>query len=155
MAGVVCLFVLSSVEGLRLFPRSCVIVIMALCVAEFGLTPRHPVAVRRVEVAREVEKTPGQLLVFVRYWPSHPFQDEWVYNGADIDSQRVVWARDLGDEEDKKLLAYYPGRKPLLLEPDARPPQLQPYAAAPVEIPKPGSERQPESVPVMPLEQVH
>jgi hypothetical protein len=52
---------------------------------------------------------------------------EWVYNGAEIDRQTVVFARDLGTEENEKLLAYYPDRAAWLLEPDARPPKLTPY----------------------------
>ncbi|HLK21292.1 MAG TPA: hypothetical protein VKT81_20215, partial [Bryobacteraceae bacterium] len=64
---------------------------------------------------------------FVRYSPRHMFQDEWVYNAADIDGSRVVWARDLGAEENEKLLRYYPGRTALLLESDLQRPQLSPY----------------------------
>jgi hypothetical protein len=74
-----------------------------------------------------VTKLPGRILIFVRYWPGHIFRNEWVYNAADIDGSRVVWARDLGDAEDEKLRAYYPNRAAWLLEPDARPPRLSPY----------------------------
>ncbi|MGO9257173.1 MAG: hypothetical protein ACLQU1_12840 [Bryobacteraceae bacterium] len=82
---------------------------------------------RRIFVRDALNQIPGPLLVFVRYYPQHIFQDEWVYNGADIGGQRVIWARDLGAQEDRKLTAYYPGRAVLLLEPDARPPRLSPY----------------------------
>ncbi len=82
---------------------------------------------RRIFVKDALDQMPGRLLVFVRYAPQHIFQDEWVYNGAAIDSQRVIWARDLGPQEDLKLIAGYPGRTPLLLEPDERPPQLSAY----------------------------
>jgi hypothetical protein len=82
---------------------------------------------RRIFVRDALDQIPGPLLVFVRYCPKHIFQDEWVYNGADIGGQRVVWARDLGAQEDRKLTGYYPGRSVLLLEPDARPPRLSPY----------------------------
>jgi hypothetical protein len=88
---------------------------------------------RRIFVNRELDQLSGKLLVFVRYYPQHIFQDEWVYNAADIDGARVVWARDLGAEEDRKLLRYYPDRTPLLLEPDFRPPRLSPYSAGPRE----------------------
>ncbi len=81
---------------------------------------------RRVYVARELAKIPGDLLVFVHYeYPQHPFQDEWVYNAADIDRARIVWARDLGAEEDAKLIQYFPQRKAIVLDPDERPPSIE------------------------------
>jgi hypothetical protein len=63
----------------------------------------------------------------VRYSPRHIFQDEWVYNEADIDRARIVWARDLGTTEDEKLQHYYGDRAVWLLEPDVRPPKLSRY----------------------------
>ncbi len=89
----------------------------------------HANPARRIAVNRSLERIPGDLLVFVHYeYPPHAFQDEWVYNRADIDAARVVWARDLGAEENHKLLEYYPRRRALLLEPDARPPALSDYS---------------------------
>jgi hypothetical protein len=87
----------------------------------------HANPARRIMVAQELARIPGQLLVFVRYLPQHMFQDEWVYNAADIDASRIVWARDLGQVENEKLLRYYPGRVTLLLEPDFRQPRLSEY----------------------------
>jgi hypothetical protein len=81
----------------------------------------------RVAVQEQLERAAGKDLVFVRYWPQHIFQQEWVYNAADIDGARIVWARDLGAAEDEKLRRYYPDRAVWLLEPDARPPKLTPY----------------------------
>jgi hypothetical protein len=75
-------------------------------------------------VNRQLATAPGKQLVFVRYWPQHIFQDEWVWNAADIDASPVVWVRDLGAEEDEKLRSLYPDRRVWLLEPDARPPRL-------------------------------
>jgi hypothetical protein len=82
---------------------------------------------RRIAVRAELEKAPGGLLVFVRYTPQHIFQEEWVWNAADIDHARIVWARDLGPEENARLIAYYPVRSALLFEPDARPMRLTRY----------------------------
>ena len=80
----------------------------------------------RIAINHQLDALPGKQLVFVRYAPQHQFV-EWVHNLADIDDARVVWARDLGAEEDQKLRRYYPARTAWLLEPDARPPRLTAY----------------------------
>jgi len=95
-----------------------------------GLNHGDPVG--RTAIQRALAEVPGKQLVFVHYWPQHIFQQEWVYNAADIDGARVVWARDLGAVENHKLLRYYPDRTAWLLEPDARPPKLGRYEPAPV-----------------------
>ncbi|PYT23974.1 MAG: hypothetical protein DMG58_26935, partial [Acidobacteria bacterium] len=86
----------------------------------------------RAAIQKALAEVPGKQLVVVRYWPQHIFQQEWVYNAADVDGARVVWARDLGTDENDKLRRYYPDRTIWLLEPDARPPKLSRYEAAPV-----------------------
>jgi hypothetical protein len=73
---------------------------------------------------------PGKQLVFVRYYPPHEFR-EWVHNAADIDGAQIVWARDLGPEENEKLRRYYPDRAAWLLEPDFRPARLTLYGQRP------------------------
>jgi hypothetical protein len=85
----------------------------------------------RSEVRRRLEESPGKQLVFVRYGPLHEFQ-EWVHNSADINSQKVVWARDLGSEENEKLRQYYGDRKAWIVEPDNQPPTLSTYEAGTV-----------------------
>jgi hypothetical protein len=142
MAGVTCLLILLGVTGLRQLSRFSTLaahILLLLCLAQFAfeyglhlfshdpwsLALRSPE--RRVYIDGRLARAPGKQLVFVRYWPSHIFQDEWVYNAADIGNARVVWARDLGAEEDEKLRHYYPDRTAWLLEPDARPPRLTPY----------------------------
>ncbi len=84
---------------------------------------------RRMLVSDQLAKAPGRQLVFVRYWPNHIFQNEWVYNAADIDHARIIWARDLGPEQDEMLRRNYSDRATWLLEPDADPPRLTPYQA--------------------------
>ncbi len=81
----------------------------------------------RIAISRQLARAPGQQLVFVRYGPRHMFHN-WIHNAADIDSSRIVWARDLGTVEDEQLRRYYPGRKAWLVEPDATPPTITPFA---------------------------
>jgi S-adenosylmethionine:diacylglycerol 3-amino-3-carboxypropyl transferase len=56
-------------------------------------------------------------------------RDEWVYNSADIDAQRVIFAHDLGAVKDRELLAYYPDRDSWLLtfDPVSGQYKLSPY----------------------------
>ena len=52
----------------------------------------------------------------VRYRPSHDIHREWVRNAADIDGAPVVWAHDLGEARNAKLLEYFRDREAWLLE---------------------------------------
>jgi hypothetical protein len=55
-------------------------------------------------------------LLIVRPGPGYYAHNEWVYNDADIDASPVVWARDMGDEENRALLNYFSDRRAILLE---------------------------------------
>ena len=85
----------------------------------------------RSEIGKRLDAASGRQLVFVRYGPRHEFQ-EWVHNSAEIDSQKIVWARDLGPAENEKLRLYYPDRTAWILEPDNQPPTLSKYEAGTV-----------------------
>jgi len=152
------LFVLVSVIGLQQMGSNAARLIVFLCVAHFAFWYTasffdHSTPDRREPVIRQLTQAPGKQLVFVSYWPQHIFQDEWVYNEADIDRAHLVWARDLGASEDQKLLRYYPDRTAWLLEPDAMPPRLSPYRVE--EPPKPVPPPAPTNTPPLRFEQVH
>ena len=57
----------------------------------------------------------------VRYRPDHNPLQEWVYNGANIDGSKVVWARDMGAEKNEELIKYFKNRQVWLVEPDDKP----------------------------------
>lgn len=78
---------------------------------------------RRAEVMARLERLPGRHLVIVKYAETHEPADEWVYNAADIDAARVVWARDMG-AENGRLPAYFRDRDVWIAEPDCSPPRL-------------------------------
>jgi hypothetical protein len=83
----------------------------------------------RARILRRLESTPGQHLVIVRYQAGHDFiLDEWVFNGADIDGSKVVWARDMSPEQNQELVSYFSGRHVWLIEPDIRPIEPEPYS---------------------------
>ena len=81
----------------------------------------------RVAIADKLEHTPGKHLVLVRYDEDHNIHDEWVYNGADIDGSKVVWARELDAEQNAKLFAYFKDRRVWLVTPDSDNEYLEAY----------------------------
>jgi len=81
----------------------------------------------RAQALRQLEAQSGGQLVIVRYNPYHESDNEWVYNQADIDGAKVVWARDMGDVGNAELIRYFAQRHVWLAEPDLAPPRLTPY----------------------------
>jgi hypothetical protein len=80
----------------------------------------------RAAIVRELDALPGEDVVLVRYAPDFDLDREWVFNGADIDGSKIVWARDMGAEKNQELLDYYRGRKFWMIEADG-PAKLEPY----------------------------
>jgi hypothetical protein len=78
----------------------------------------------RAAVTQKLRGIHGRHLVLVRYSPQHNVHYEWVYNGADIDSSDIVWARDVSAEQNRLLQDYYRDRRVWLLEPDSEDPIL-------------------------------
>lgn len=66
-------------------------------------------------------------LIVVRYGLRHDPNQEWVYNDADIEQARVVWARDKGPFANGELLRHFGDRRIWLLRPDDTPFTLTPY----------------------------
>jgi hypothetical protein len=56
---------------------------------------------------------------------------QWIYNAADIDASQVVWARDLGPEQDRALVRYFHDRRAWLVDPNPQPARLTPFSGAP------------------------
>ena len=85
----------------------------------------------RVAVIERLNRYPGHHLVLVRYQPTygvqHNVDHEWIYNAADIDSSKVVWARDMGDAQNQELLDYFKDRQAWRLNGDDPQPELQSY----------------------------
>ena len=69
----------------------------------------------------------SQHVVLIRYTGHQSPHEEWVYNGADIDGQDVIWAHDLGAERNAEIIRYYKDRKIWLLEPDIPGSHAVPY----------------------------
>jgi hypothetical protein len=85
----------------------------------------------RADVERKLHQIPGNHLVIVRYKPEHEPFAEWVYNQADIDHARVIWAREMAPSENQELLDYFKDRRIWLLEADENPARLSAYITEP------------------------
>jgi hypothetical protein len=88
--------------------------------------PDHFVPERdRVEEA--LAENPGGQLAIVRYSAEHNPVDEWVYNRADIDASKVIWARDMDAASNAELIRHYGDRKVWLVQPDSPAAEVSPY----------------------------
>jgi hypothetical protein len=87
----------------------------------------EPFGLPRAKLAAELEAMPGNQLAIIRYSPDHGPFDDWVYNAADIDASKVVWARELKSASNQELVRYFRDRQVWLVEPDFEPPRISPY----------------------------
>jgi hypothetical protein len=81
--------------------------------ADYIVDAKHAV------IDQRLEQQPGEHLVLVRYGPRHQIYEELVYNHADIDGSKVIWARSLGAEKDAELMRHYPNREVWIVDEDA------------------------------------
>ena len=79
----------------------------------------------------QLQGLPGLHLVFVKNRTSQN-EFDWVYNAADIDASKIVWARDQGPAKNQELINYFSSRKIWMLDPNSTPPTLLPYSSSPV-----------------------
>ena len=96
-------------------------------VSWFG--PDHFVTQRSV-VEEKLEQIPGTQLAIVRYAPDHDPLDEWVYNSADIDGSKIIWARAMDPASDADLIRHYGQRRAWLIQPDSPSEEVAPYPLA-------------------------
>jgi hypothetical protein len=96
----------------------------------------------RARALAQLKEVAGNQLVIVRYNQYHNSDNEWVYNKADIDKAKVVWARDMDESKNAELIRYYPHRRVWLAEPDLAPPRLSPYPVLPDSVLEVQSPRQ-------------
>jgi len=84
----------------------------------FSATDYH-VKAKHARTEDRLRHEPGDHLVLVQYGPRHDPWEELVYNAADIDGSRIIWARSVGSQKDSELIRYYSKRTAWLLEEDS------------------------------------
>jgi hypothetical protein len=141
LTGLVLTLVLQAMRHLRLWRwrdrpvgRLIVQATLLIYVASFMLSfiqmvpinPAHAWSLQRAHIVSQLNDDGGLHLVIVRYGPQFS-PDEWVYNEADIDGAKVVWAREMDKAQNRKLLEYFKDRRAWLLEVDTGEPKLVPY----------------------------
>ncbi|HET6145369.1 MAG TPA: hypothetical protein VFE02_17820 [Candidatus Acidoferrales bacterium] len=81
----------------------------------------------RKPVEKQLNAIPGEHLVLVRYSKDHNSGEEYVYNDADIDHSKIVWAREIPGVDRKPLFNYFRNRDVWLFEPDVDDSVVRPY----------------------------
>jgi hypothetical protein len=118
--------------GTAVFPATLLLAV-ALPVSHIALdvagreAARKPWSRARMRIARTLEGLPGRHLVFVRVTAQHSIHQEWVYNGADLESGKVLWVRALGPKVNARLVARLGERRAWVVDADADEPRLVPF----------------------------
>lgn len=81
----------------------------------------------RLPIEKQLAALPGEHLVLVRYSKDHNSGEEYVYNDADIDHAKTVWAREIPGKDLGPLLQYFSERDVWLYQPDEDDASVTPY----------------------------
>lgn len=116
--------------------RAVVLICVVMVPVQFFMLWAHPAGPddpqdgsARKRILAQAKSLPGRQLILVRYRPDRDvLGEEWVYDDADIDRSRVIWARDMGPIDNEELLRYFSDRHVWLLEADELSPRLKPYS---------------------------
>jgi hypothetical protein len=84
----------------------------------------------RKPVETQLAALPGEHLVLVRYSKDHNSGEEYVYNEADIDHSKTIWAREIPGKDLGPLFNYFRNRDVWLYEPDEDDSIVRPYTEA-------------------------
>jgi hypothetical protein len=146
-APVTALSYLFVMQGLRLWwardrraGQAVVVALPLLALIVAAMTPVYLVAMhneftparQRAELLRQLSGSESRHLILVKYGPNHLYDHEWVYNEADIDGSKVIWARAMEITEDCKLVEYFNDRKvwSLTIDHDQSPVKIDPFPTA-------------------------
>jgi len=110
-----------------------ILAMLQVCVAERNFHPRNfPYdsgwsSFSRTAIERRLATLPGEHLVLVWYSRDQNSGEEYVYNDADIDHAKTVWAREIPGMDLSPLLSYFRNRDVWLFEPDRDNESVSPY----------------------------
>lgn len=116
------------------------VIVMVIVVTRMGLEAAHlpftqavnyqswccvePQSPAKAQIRAMLDGAAGRHLVLVKPKtnPDNVFQ--WIYNDADIDASKIVWARDMGAQGNATLLSHFHDRVVWTLDPNVNPPRL-------------------------------
>jgi hypothetical protein len=89
----------------------CVQALQYANIPPFAERATNPITISKGAVENALNAIPGNSLVLVRYTTDHVAREEWVRNGYDIPSQRIIWAHSLDPvDPDQPLICHYRDR---------------------------------------------
>ena len=119
------------VRAIPLLACAMILLRVTAALAHAQIEPAWPRGnLERAMLLKQLQQLPGRQLVIVSYGAQHNVDGEWVYNEANIDGAKVVWARDMGEIDNRELLRYFANRQVWQLSAVDPDPKLAPYFPA-------------------------
>jgi hypothetical protein len=69
-------------------------------------------------IVDELNQTSDKHLIMVKYKDDHKLNEEWVYNGPDLEESKIIWARYMSEDKNHSLKTYFKDRKSWLIQAD-------------------------------------